>query len=242
MNLTKIFRDLKLDSYVTLNSIRWFNRERRETRPLLSDPPPTLNRRKVGKPEEINLGVHRILYWTKILSHREKCLVWETYLLRTLKSGLTIGDYFILSALRSMVREDSKDFSHQRLIISTDFILDTSLSWEQRKDSICFLYRDSGSDPFRKLGNLIKRWSPEKFLTIKDIPVETLIERSHLGIPYSSYCKGYGEGSGGIGPESTPFSAELDGIEEKQTSLDLRTTRFLVTILNLLVRLSQIRG
>lgn len=56
-------------------------------------------------------------------------------------------------------------------------------------------------------------WRPERFLQLKTVPVDVVIERSGDSVRYSSYCKGYGEGSGTAHRGRTPPSFELDGEE-----------------------------
>lgn len=58
-------------------------------------------------------------------------------------------------------------------------------------------------------------WRPEKLLRLKTVPVDVIIERSGNSVQYTSYCKGYGEGSGTARRGRTPESFELDGEETK---------------------------
>lgn len=54
-------------------------------------------------------------------------------------------------------------------------------------------------------------WRPERFLGLKTVPVDVVIERNGNSVRYSSYCKGYGEGTGTARRGKTPTSFELDG-------------------------------
>lgn len=56
-------------------------------------------------------------------------------------------------------------------------------------------------------------WRPENFLRLKTVPVDVIIERSGNSVRYTSYCKGYGEGTGTARRSKTPISFELDGEE-----------------------------
>lgn len=56
-------------------------------------------------------------------------------------------------------------------------------------------------------------YRPERLLQLKTVPVDVIIERSGNSVRYSSYCKGYGEGSGTARRGRTPPSPELDGEE-----------------------------
>lgn len=59
-------------------------------------------------------------------------------------------------------------------------------------------------------------WRPEWFLTLKTVPVDVIIERSGNSVRYTSYCKGYGEGSGRTRKGRTPECFELDGEEPQE--------------------------
>lgn len=54
-------------------------------------------------------------------------------------------------------------------------------------------------------------WRPEFFLRLKTVPVDVIIERSGNSVRYTSYCKGYGEGTGTARKGRTPECFELDG-------------------------------
>jgi len=56
-------------------------------------------------------------------------------------------------------------------------------------------------------------WRPENFLGLKTVPVDVIIERSGNSVRYTSYCKGYGEGTGTARKGRTPECFELDGEE-----------------------------
>lgn len=56
-------------------------------------------------------------------------------------------------------------------------------------------------------------WRPEFFLRLKTVPVDVIIERSGNSVRYTSYCKGYGEGTGTARKGRTKECFELDGEE-----------------------------
>jgi hypothetical protein len=62
----------------------------------------------------------------------------------------------------------------------------------------------------RTYNSWLQHWVPDKWLKVRIVPVEYLLDRSKFSEPYSSYCKGYGEGTH-PGPQSTPYDSELDG-------------------------------
>jgi len=59
-------------------------------------------------------------------------------------------------------------------------------------------------------------WRPERFLGLKTVPVDVIIERSGNSVRYTSYCKGYGEGTGTARRGRTPTCFELDGEESPE--------------------------
>lgn len=94
----------------------------------------------------------------------------------------------------------------------------------------------------RTYGSRRVYWDPGKFLSIKTVSVETIIERSGNSERYSSYCKGYGESHQSAHNQKTKPSFELDGgdfkdpvdfrLQEIQrllllTQLELRTKNFI---------------
>jgi len=62
----------------------------------------------------------------------------------------------------------------------------------------------------RTFNSWLQHWVPERWLQVRIVPVEILLDRSKFSEPYSSYCKGYGEGTS-RGAEKTPYDSELDG-------------------------------
>lgn len=78
-------------------------------------------------------------------------------------------------------------------------------------------------------------WRPERLLSLKTVPVDVKISRNGNSIRYSSYCKGYGEGSGTARTGRTRQCFELDGEETQDFILgrelleqDLRQELFLI--------------
>lgn len=62
-------------------------------------------------------------------------------------------------------------------------------------------------------------WRPERFIRLKTVPVDVVIERNGNSVRYSSYCKGYGEGTGTARRGKTPTSFELDGEDTPEWTL-----------------------
>jgi hypothetical protein len=80
-------------------------------------------------------------------------------------------------------------------------------------------------------------WNLEKFLEIRAVPLDVLLERTGNTTRYSSYCKGYGESSRMGRRQKTRPSAELDGEpvdleKDKMMNLDLlRISQILTAVL-----------
>lgn len=62
-------------------------------------------------------------------------------------------------------------------------------------------------------------WRPERFLKLRIVPVDVVIERNGNSVRYTSYCKGYGEGTGTARSGRTPQSFELDGEDTPEWKL-----------------------
>jgi len=80
----------------------------------------------------------------------------------------------------------------------------------------------------RTYGSRYSTWRPEKFIRIKTVPVNRLIERPQFRTErYSGYTKGYGESHGNANRQKTKPSFELDGVDgpdKEERNLILRMT------------------
>lgn len=90
----------------------------------------------------------------------------------------------------------------------------------------------------RTYGSRRVYWDPGKFLSIKTVSVETIIERSGNSERYSSYCKGYGESHQSAHNQKTKPSFELDGGDFRDpVDFDLQEISSLLLLTQLEVRL-----
>jgi len=138
-------------------------------------------------------------------------------------NGLSITDWMTLECLYTYLlgnkqqyfeRKDPKEFE---LLLLLKVVL-LSGSWMglegkvQLPADIQSAILSSRWVPNQRTFDSRKRlFSLDKFLSLRIVPVDSLIERSKDSIRYSSYCKGYGEsGLTGRRKKSRP-SAELDG-------------------------------
>lgn len=227
MQISKFLEFRSIASYSSLNSIRYvrkgeFSGSQRRTLSY-----PAVESEELF--EDYLSKTHWTLSWKNKLSFREKCFVVECLILRMLVTSYNLGDYLLLSEILFIIRDDSKDFYQQRLRVLGIKILETSSSFEEKRQFAESLYGITGTDLLRKYGTLRKTWSPERHLARKDVPVDVYMDMSSEGVPYSSYCKGYGEGSS-RGPKKTPLSYELDG-EEEEAELESRILFLILKIL-----------
>lgn len=74
----------------------------------------------------------------------------------------------------------------------------------------------------RTYGSRYKTWRPEKFIKVRAVPVDTLIERDPQSgaTRYSGYTKGYGESHGNAHKHKTKPSTELDGEPDSEDSAE----------------------
>lgn len=212
-----------------LSSIRWI---RRPSRSLSVDPSPPLTGGE-GEQNSHRSGFHWTVRWKFYLSLERKGLFAETLLGEVIQRGnLSIEEYFILSEVYFLIKESTRSFHLKRLAISLEEILDLTIDFESRTRRIISLYWATGSDLFRIRGARKNTYLPyRKIVSIQTVPLEDHIDQKSSGVPYSSYCKGYGEGSS-RGPEVTPFSAELDG-DDTNRVLDPRIVKLVSYQINL---------
>jgi len=82
----------------------------------------------------------------------------------------------------------------------------------------------------RTYGSRYRTWRPEKFIRIKAVPVNKLIDRPQFRTErYSGYTKGYGESHGNAHKQKTKPTIELDGSngpDKVERNLILRVTDF----------------
>jgi len=78
----------------------------------------------------------------------------------------------------------------------------------------------------RTYGSRYRTWRPEKYIRIKAVPVNRLIDRPQFRTErYSGYTKGYGESHGNAHRKKTKPSIELDGSDKPdkvERNLELR--------------------
>jgi hypothetical protein len=170
---------------------------------------------------EVNLTIRLKV---KEFTRKQATLLVGQSLYSVLTEGISLGDWMILEFLYSYLL-GSKQYPTQvknpkefELLLLLKIVL-LSGAWLDLEDKV-LLPED--------IQNLLKssKWIPNKrtfysrkasfqmnkFLQVRIVPVDTLIERSKGNERYSSYCKGYGESSHMGRRQKTRTSAELDGV------------------------------
>lgn len=154
-------------------------------------------------------------------------------LYEVLHFGLTLGDWMVLEFLYSYLLGSKSDstflYNYKEvelaLLLKVVLISGTWLGLEEKvqlPEDIKFLLTSSKWVPSSRTYSSRKDlFRLSKYLQVRIVPVNDLIDRSKGNVRYSSYCKGYGESSHMGRRQKTRPSAELDGVPvdlEKETS------------------------
>jgi hypothetical protein len=196
---------------------------------------------------EVNLTIRlRIKEFTR----KQATIISGQALYKVATEGITLGDWmtleFLYSYLLGQKREslELKNFKELELSLLLKVVLlsGTFIGLEGKRklpEDICLLVLASRWVPNRRTYfSRSSLYSLNKFLEVRIVPIDNLIERTKGNIRYSSYCKGYGESSHMGRRQKTRSSPELDGIpvdiEREQTvRLDLLN---ISTVMNLILK------
>lgn len=139
------------------------------------------------------------------------------------REGITLQDWMILEFLYSFLLgqkqepvnlKDPKEFE-LALLLKIVLLSGTWIGLEGKSElpeDVLLLLRNSRWIPSERTYQSRKSlFSLNRYLEVQIVPVDALIERSKGTTRYSSYCKGYGEGSSMARTKRTRPSAELDG-------------------------------
>lgn len=202
--------------------------------------PPTL---KVQGAEEYHMIFQENVNLTISLkvtefSRKQATLLAGQALYQVSEEGLSLGDWMVLEFLYNYLigskREplEMKNFKELELTLLLKVVLlsGTFMNLEEKvqlPEDIKSLLTASRWVPNRRTYFSRKvAFQLNKFLYVRIVPIDNFIDRSKGTIPYSSYCKGYGESSRMGRRQKTRFSAELDGtqpdiLREQALRLDL---------------------
>jgi hypothetical protein len=156
-------------------------------------------------------------------SRKQATILAGQALFEVAQSGISLGEWMILEFLYSYLLgnkldpfelKNPKEFEISLLLK----VILSSVSWidpegyEQLPQEILSLIEKSPWVPsLRTYSSRKSLFSLERFLVVRFVPIDNLIERNKGTLRYSSYCKGYGESRQTGRCKKTRFSAELDG-------------------------------
>lgn len=168
---------------------------------------------------DIQLTVRSKVNFTR----RQLCMLSGLALSEVSEKGVSISDWIILEWLYSSLlgnkqsyleRKDPKEFE-LALLLKIVLLSATWMKLEGKvslpQDVINLISSSKLVPSGRTKASWLRHWDLRKFLEIRAVPLEVLMERSKGTQPYSSYCKGYGESSRTGRRQKTRPSAELDG-------------------------------
>lgn len=182
-------------------------------------------------------------------TRKQLCMLSGLALSDVAEFGISLSDWMVLEWLYSSLlgnkkspyeRKDNKEFELS-LLLKVTLLSGTWLGLEEKvflPEDIQKLILSSKFVPTgRTKASWRRSWDLKKFIQIRAVPLDVLMERSRNTSRYSSYCKGYGESSRMGRRQKTRPSAELDGEpvdleKDKMMNLDLqRISLFLSAVL-----------
>jgi hypothetical protein len=156
-------------------------------------------------------------------TRKQLCMLSGLALSEVAEEGLSLSDWMVLEWLYCNLlgnkqeyfeRKDQREFE-LTLLLKVVLLGGTWMGLEgkvQLPEDIQKLVLNSKSVPKgRTKASWKQNWDLKKFIEIRAVPLDVLLERSKSTTRYSSYCKGYGESSRMGRRQKTRPSAELDG-------------------------------
>jgi len=202
--------------------------------------PPTLAVKGVEQVQKIiTTDVQMTCRSTIFLTRKQICMLAGIALSDVAVSGLNLSDWMVLEFLYSSLlgnkqspyeRKDRMEFELS-LLLKVVLLSGTWMKLEGKvklPDDIQFLILSSRYVPNEHTkSSWRQKWNIAKFIEIRLVPLDVLMERSKGTERYSSYCKGYGESSRLGRRKKLRPSAELDGEpvdleKDKMMNLDLQ--------------------
>lgn len=198
--------------------------------------PPTLKVEGVDKYHlihsmDVNLTIQLKV---KEFTRKQATLLAGQALYEVLTEGLTLGDWMVLEFLYSYLlgqKQDPINLKNSKelelsLLLKVVLLSGTWIGLEGKvklpKDVQALIESTKWVPNKRTYQSRKDQFRLSKFLYVRIVPVDFLIERSKDTIRYSSYCKGYGESSHMGRRQKTRPSPELDGESvELETDLEI---------------------
>jgi len=187
--------------------------------------PPTLAVKGSGEEyfRAISFDVQMTVRSKVDFTRKQLCMLSGIALSEVTEFGLNLSDWMILEWLYSNLlgnkqtpfeRKDPREFELSLLlkIVLLGGTWMKLIGKVQLPEDIRSLVLSSKYVPKGRTKSSWKQhWNIEKFIEIRAVPLDVLLERSKNTTRYSSYCKGYGESSRMGRRQKTRPSAELDG-------------------------------
>lgn len=183
------------------------------------------------------------------LTRKQLCMLAGIALSDVAEMGLSLSDWMVLEWLYSSFlgnkqdyweRKDPKEFE-LALLCKVVLLSGTWMGLEKKvklpPDTQELILSSKFVPKGRTKSSWRQSWNIAKFIEIRAVPLDVLLERSKNTTRYSSYCKGYGESSRLGRRQKTRPSAELDGEpvdleKDKMMNLDLlRISQILTAVL-----------
>jgi hypothetical protein len=180
------------------------------------------------------------------LTRKQLCMLTGIALSDVAEKGLGLSDWMVLEWLYSSLlgnkqtpyeRKDPKEFELS-LLCKIVLLSGTWMGLEGKvklpQDTQELILNSRFVPKGRTKASWRQSWNIAKFIEIRAVPLDVLLERSKGTNRYSSYCKGYGESSRLGRRQKTRPSAELDGEpvdleKDKMMNLDLQRISQLLT-------------
>jgi len=156
-------------------------------------------------------------------TRKQLCMLSGIALSDVAEFGLSLSDWMVLEWLYSNLLGNKQDYFERRdpkefelsLLLKVCLLGGTWMGLEEKvqlpKDIQDLILNSRLVPKGRTKASWRQSWNLWKFLEIRAVPLDVLLERSKNTTRYSSYCKGYGESSRMGRRQKTRPSAELDG-------------------------------
>lgn len=209
-----------------------------------SPPFPYGGSRKRMEEDQTNSHFYLTVYMKIRMNRKHLSLVSGLFLRGILKTGINVNDFLVLEFLLDQLLGQKlrpEELKVERELVlalcfqSIFFSLKELSLGEERielpEEIKLFIDSCKYVPSERTAGSWMQTYPISKFLFIRAVRVEDMIERSSSTIPYDSYCKGYGESHPSQHKIKTKPSAELDGeevdlIKEGSISIPLLSVQF----------------
>jgi hypothetical protein len=166
-------------------------------------------------------------------SRHQLCILTAVALKKISLLGIGLSDWYILEYLYSSLlgnklepieRNDSTERELSlicKIILSLGPFLPLEGTVSIPEDILTVISYSKWIPSDRTFASWVQNYDLKKYLEIRIVSLDALLERSKTTLRYSSYCKGYGESNHMGRRKKTRISFELDGEEETERIISL---------------------